>query len=280
MPGQGGPGLGFLMGGSSRVQRVDFPSRCYLSNNDPKASPAKPLRAQEVSISPPVPMPAPAGDTSGAPDEFQQLLRQATAGDAEAWNQLLKLIYEELRRFASVLMRREPSGQTLQPTALVHEAYMKLMHQENAMWVDRRHFFNAAAQAMRRIMVDRARRYMRVKHGGEVRREDLDVVQIPALEDFPIDVAEQLDFELAELEKQQPRWAEVVRLRCFAGLTVEQVAQVMDLAERTVRSDWRFARAWLMSRVIGEGTTTRNVKIAEIKIARNGGKKPGDADDE
>lgn len=189
------------------------------------------------------------------PDECERLLKAAAGDNKEAWAKLLPLIYGELRRLANHLMAGEPAGQTLQPTALVHEAYLKLMHQPGASWVNKRHFFNAAAQAMRRIMIDRARYYKRGVHGGGGRREQLDpdlelrAVNIPALKDFSLDAAEQLDLELTELEKLQPRWAEVVRLMYFAGLTQAQAAEAMGLAERTVREDWRFARAWLMSRV-------------------------------
>lgn len=193
-----------------------------------------------------------------SPDEFANLLASATGTrDPAAWNKLLEMIYGELRRLAGHVMRNEAPGQTLQPTALVNEAFIKLMNQQQGSWGDKRHFFNAAAQAMRRIMIDRARRYRREKHGGGARRVDLDVdgggvfseLQIPALSDFTLDQAERLDNELTMMEREQPRWAEVVRLRCFAGLTMEQTAQAMALSERTVRGDYRFAKAWLTARI-------------------------------
>ena len=160
-------------------------------------------------------------------------------------NELLPEVYDELRKLARVRLRRERDrDQTLQPTALVHEAYLRVSgDRQDRRWDRRGHFFAAAALAMRRILVERARHYQRLKHGGADARVDLDSAIMradPALTDL---VA--VDEALARLEQTDPRKAQVVSLRYFAGLSVEETAAALDLSPATVKNEWMFARAWL-----------------------------------
>jgi RNA polymerase sigma factor (TIGR02999 family) len=158
--------------------------------------------------------------------------------------ELLPEVYDELRRLARSRLAREPGGLTLQPTALVHEAYLRLVGDDaSRLWDRRGHFFAAAAIAMRRILVERARHYRRVKHGGEQRRVELDV-GTPAARVDPAEVLA-VDSALTQLERMDPRKAQVVMLRYFAGLTVEETATALQLSPATVKNDWAFARAWL-----------------------------------
>jgi RNA polymerase sigma factor (TIGR02999 family) len=159
-------------------------------------------------------------------------------------SELLPVVYDELRRLARSRISREPEGLTLQPTALVHEAYLRLAGDgKDRHWDGRGHFFAAAAIAMRRILVERARHYKRVKHGGTQKRVELDT-DAPALHVDPAEVLG-VDRALTELEGIDPRKAQVVSLRYFAGLTVEETAVAMGLSAATVKNDWMFARAWL-----------------------------------
>lgn len=177
------------------------------------------------------------------------LLEKSTRGDKIAGSKLLEALYDELRTLARARMARQPAGQTIQPTALVHEAYMRLVEGGDPGWDSRAHFFGAAARAMRNILVDRARRKNAVKHGGDRRRVEFDEALI---QDEPEpDQMIGLDDALRELEASYPRQAEVVMLKYFAGLGVEQIAEVLQSSERTVKRDWRFARAWLQARLSG-----------------------------
>jgi RNA polymerase sigma factor (TIGR02999 family) len=175
--------------------------------------------------------------------EVTELLSALGAGDQRAAADLLPLVYEELRKLAQARMVKEPA-QTLQPTALVHEAYLRLVGDaDRAKWNGRGHFFGAAAQAMRRIMVERARSQARLKRGGDRRRvalEDNAVATESAGDDL---VA--LDRALERLEVQDPRKAQVVMLRYFAGLTVEETAAALDLSPAMIKKEWTVARAWL-----------------------------------
>ena len=172
------------------------------------------------------------GDTAGAPD------RSATSAE------LLPEVYDELRRLARARLAREPAGLTLQPTALVHEAYLRLTkHAPNQRWDRRGHFFGAAAIAMRRILVERARHYRRVRHGGNERRVELDQ-ETPAPGADLADVLA-IDQALTRLEQLDATKARVVLLRYFGGLTIEETASAMDLSPATVKNEWAFARAWL-----------------------------------
>ena len=175
--------------------------------------------------------------------EVTQILTSIEQGDPKAAEELLPLVYQELRRLAANKMASQAPGQTLQATALVHEAYLRLAGTGHHSWDSRGHFFAAAAEAMRHILVDRARRKKRAKHGGEHQRMDIDVVEIAAEGD---DEKVLLVHEaLNKLAAEDPVKAEVVKLHYFAGLTHEETAQVLKLSEKTVRRHWNFARVWL-----------------------------------
>lgn len=172
-----------------------------------------------------------------------RVLAQVAAGDHRATDEFFGLVYGELRRLARSKMAGERVGQTLTPTALVNEAYLRLIGTEGAGWQTRRHFFGAAAEAMRRILVDRARRKHAEKRGGARRKTDLDqalVVSEPPSPDLLT-----LDEALSRLEQRDAQMSRVVKLRYFAGLTVEEVAAALDTSPRTVDRLWRGAKAWL-----------------------------------
>lgn len=177
---------------------------------------------------------------------------QRAADDTSAGDAVLPRVYDELRRLAGAQMGRESSGHTLQATALVHEAWMSLVGPdgEALSWDSRAHFFGAAALAMRRILVDRARRVHSEKRGGNMRRQPLEGVD-QAFDPDEVDFLG-LDVALDQLEARDPRAAKVVELRFFAGLSVEDTAQVMGVSERTVAREWSVARAWL-AREVGRG---------------------------
>lgn len=178
------------------------------------------------------------------------MLDAARRGDSAAAEKLLPAVYDELRRLAMHLMVRDKPGQTLQATALVHEAYLKIVGTSGGpSWEDRRHFFNAAAQAMRRILVDRHRRINRERHGGGKAPDALDSLDIPASKEISATEFHGLDGVLDELKAHNERWSEIVHLRFFVGLTIEQAADVMGLSTATVKADWQFARAWLKMRL-------------------------------
>jgi len=180
-----------------------------------------------------------------------RLLRAVESGDGNAAPDLLPLVYSELRSLARALMVGVPPGNTLQPTALVHEAYLRLVASGDHGWNSRGHFFGAAAKAMRQILVDQARRKSAKKRGGDRRRVDADM-EI-AIEAPSIDVIA-LDRALSGLEKTDPRAAQVVGLRFFAGLTAEETASALDISLSTVEREWRFARALLWTQLRdGEG---------------------------
>ena len=182
------------------------------------------------------------------PDQpVTELLRAAQAGDAEAAERLLRTIYEQLQQLARARMAHLPPGQTLQPTALVHEAYLRLTDKSDVAWESRRHFFSAAARAMRNILVEQARRKAGPARGGGRQRQELDeacaVVEPPAGNVLAVHEA------LEELEKQDPVKAQIVLLRYFSGLTTAETAEVLGLAERTLDRQWRYIRAWLLDRL-------------------------------
>ena len=179
--------------------------------------------------------------------EADPLLRRADEWESRSAQELLPLVYEQLHELARTRMAREPKGHTLQATALVHEAYLRLVgpSTRSSPWSGRGHFFGAAARAMRRILVERARRTRRLRHGGAMERIELsDSIALRGGSAGELDVIA-LDAALTKLEGLEPRKAEVVQLRHFAGLTVEETAQVLDVSPATVKSDWSFARAWL-----------------------------------
>jgi RNA polymerase sigma factor (TIGR02999 family) len=175
--------------------------------------------------------------------DVTRILNAIEGGDAQAADKLLPLVYEELRRLAAYKMSHEPPGQTLQATALVHEAYIRLVGSEAQNWSGRTHFFAAAAEAMRRILIDKARRKRSLKHGGRFQRVDLDDVKV-TVED-PSTSLILLDEALTKLDQKDHGLAELVKLRYFAGLTLEQVAKIQGVSSRTARSYWAYARTWL-----------------------------------
>jgi len=176
--------------------------------------------------------------------DVTRILAAVEAGDPKAPAELLPLVYDELRKLAAARMAAEPAGHTLQPTALVHEAYLRLVGGEPAQqWAGRGHFFAAAAEAMRRILVEAARRKGRGKHGGGLRRVDLAAAEVAAPSDD--DQLLLLDDSLTRLAAVRPQAAELVQLRFFAGLTAEEAAPILALSPRTAGRLWAFARAWL-----------------------------------
>ena len=181
-----------------------------------------------------------------------QLLGRAAQGDAAATNELIPLVYDELRNLASHYLQNEHHrNHTLQPTALAHEAYMRLVGDEEVVWENRAHFFAAASQAIRRILVDHARGRHSLKRGGDRARIDLDKLAV-ASPSHDADALLALDDTLARLGTFDQQKARVVELRYFGGLTVEQVAAVLGISERTVAREWRLARAWLRRELGGE----------------------------
>ena len=186
--------------------------------------------------------------------EATQLLAELRDGNERAADQLLPLVYQEFRNLAAGYLRRERPDHTLQPTALVHEAYIKLIDQRRVDWQGRTHFFAVAAQAMRRILIDHARRHKRQKRGGARQRITLDdAVAISPQRDEDL-IA--LDEALKNLAKADPRQAKIVELRFFGGLTVEEAAKVLGVSKRTVEGDWTFAKAWLKRELTSEGDSS------------------------
>lgn len=176
--------------------------------------------------------------------DVTNILGRIEHGDPSAAGTLLPLIYEELRKLASSKMAQEQPGQTLQATALVHEAYMRLVDVNRAQtWDSRGHFFAAAAEAMRRILVEEARRKHRLKRGGNRQRILLDDLQLAL--DAPTDQLLALDEALSRLELEEPEKAKIVQMRFFAGMNHEEVAQALGISAITARRHWRYARAWL-----------------------------------
>ena len=175
--------------------------------------------------------------------DVTRILHRVQQGDSKAAEELLPLVYEELRKLAAHKMANEAPGQTLQATALVHEAWLRLAGSDHQQWRGRDHFFSAAAEAMRRILVDNARRKQRLRHGGGMQRVELEAIDLPiAAEDEKcLRVSEYLD----QLAGEDPEKAEVVKLRVFAGLKVSEIAAILHCSEKTVQRHWNFAKAWL-----------------------------------
>lgn len=176
-------------------------------------------------------------------DSVSQLLQRWNDGDKAALDQLMPLVYSELRRMARRYMWQQPSNHTLQTTALIHEAYLRLVRQEEKQWESRAHFFGVAAQAMRHILVDYARARRADKRGGDVRVVSLEEAAIVSQERAAELVA--LDDALAELARLSPRQSRVVELRYFGGLSVTETAEVLKVSSDTVTRDWNYAKAWL-----------------------------------
>jgi RNA polymerase sigma factor (TIGR02999 family) len=185
--------------------------------------------------------------------EVTRVLAAVEEGDHRAAEQLLPLVYDELRRLAAQKLGRETPGQTLQATALVHEAYMRLVQSEQKgstpSWNSRGHFFAAAAEAMRRILVERARHKKRLKRGGGQHRQELGDIEVssavPAIDLLALDMA------LGRLESKDPRKAQLVKLRFFAGLTLEEAAQALGISRSTADADWAYAKTWLRVEIEG-----------------------------
>jgi RNA polymerase sigma factor (TIGR02999 family) len=175
--------------------------------------------------------------------EVTKFLQQIEQGDTAAAAELLPLVYAELRKLAGHRLDREKPGQTLQATALVHEAYIRLVGNAEIKWDGRSHFFAAAAEAMRRILVDHARRRHSVKHGGGFERKELSDDVVIELGD--LDQLLDLDAALTKLAEEDPEMAKLVELRYFAGLGVEETAKALGVSPRTVKRNWAYARAWL-----------------------------------
>src|SRR5687767_13632727 len=213
-------------------------------------------------------------ETPTSKQHVTQILCALQQGDPQAAERLLPMVYEELRKLAAQRLSHEPAGLTLQPTALVHEAYLRLVDVRDAQqWNGRGHFFAAAAEAMRRILVENARRRQRVRHGGGRQRVDLerlDAAQLPVADDANDDDAAEcsradellaLDAALTRLAAMEPQLANLVKLRYFAGLTAEQAADAMGISLRTANRHWAYAKAWLYQQLseqrFGAGHPTR-----------------------
>ena len=199
--------------------------------------------------------------------EVTEILQAIDRGDTSTTDELLPIVYEELRRIAASKLSHEAPGMTLQTTALVHEAYMRLVGRKSgddtaerqandtddiggATWNSKGHFFAAAAESMRRILIDNARRKQRIKHGGDRNRVEFDNVDL-SVRDRSIDLIA-LDEALAKLEAEDEPKARLVKLRYFAGLTIEQCAKALDVSEPTVKRHWYYARAWLLREMGGD----------------------------
>jgi RNA polymerase sigma factor (TIGR02999 family) len=185
-------------------------------------------------------------------NDVTRILSAIEQGDPHAAEQLLPLVYDELRKLAAAKLAQEKPGQTLQATALVHEAYLRLVDTEKAQhWHSRGHFFAAAAEAMRRILVENARRKQRARHGGGRKRLSLEGLDLRD-EEAPDNLVA-LDEALAKLAAEEPAVAQVVKLRYFAGLTIEQTAETLGISARTANRHWAYAKAWLYQRLGQQG---------------------------
>ena len=219
--------------GSSRNLKGNAASNNSLGSTDRRAMVSMRQRLSNEAV----------GDTVA-------ILNAVEGGDAKAADELLKLVYDELRRLAAFKMAQQAPGQTLQATALVHEAWLKLVGTENPTFKNRTHFFSAAAEAMRHILIDRARRKQTQRHGGRFERVEFDEFEIaaPSPDDQMLAIHESLEkFAVA-----YPLQAEVVKLRYFAGMTNEEVAQLLSISVRSVNNYWDFARAWLFEELEGK----------------------------
>ena len=177
-------------------------------------------------------------------NEVTRILAQIGSGDSAASEQLLPIVYDELRKLAAAKLAHEPPGQTLQATALVHDAYLRIVDAKDAShWDSRGHFFAAAAIAMRRLLVEQARSKQRLKRGGDMQRVPIEGLEISS--DVPPDALLDLDEALGKLERESPEKAKVVQLRFFVGMNHEEVGKALGVSAVTARRHWRYARAWL-----------------------------------
>lgn len=218
---------------------------CSPSPSSTSTPPRAPLsvavspRTRTCALPPAILGAYPHDEVSGA----TQLLDSVERGQAKSAKDLLPLVYEELRRLARTRLEREPPGQTLQATALVHEAYLRLTRDGSPDWNGRGHFFGAAAEAMRRILIEQARRKKRLKHGGEFVKTPLDEVEIAC--PMPSEEVLLLDEALNRLEGIDPQVAQLVKLRFFAGFTQQEAADALGVSHRTADRSWVYAQAWL-----------------------------------
>jgi len=180
-------------------------------------------------------------------NEVTRIINAIEQGDPKAAEELLPLVYEELRVLAAQKMAQEKPGQTLQATALVHEAYIRLIGGEAGNWKGRTHFFAAAAEAMRRILIENARRKKRLRHGGDKQRVEMQDADLTI--DAPCDELIALDEALTKLGEEDPARADLVKLRYFAGLTLEQAAEMLGISRATADRYWSYARAWLFDQI-------------------------------
>ena len=179
--------------------------------------------------------------------DITRILQDLSRGQNHASEELLPLVYAELRKLAAARMAQESSGHTLQPTALVHEAWLRLAGDSQRQWQNRAHFFGAAAEAMRRILIENARRKSRLKRGGDQVRVDIDDLDLAAT--TPDDRVLLIDEALEQFKTEDPERAKIVLLKFFGGLTNQEVAESMDVNERTVERQWAFAKAWLYEKI-------------------------------
>ena len=178
-----------------------------------------------------------------AMNDITQVLQAVNRGERGASEELLPLVYDELRRVAAARMAQEAAGQTLQPTALVHEAWLRLVGEGDRTWQNRAHFFGAAAEAMRRILIEIARRKSRLKRGGHQERVNLDELELATT--TPDDKVLLIDEAIERLQLEDPEKARIVVMKFFGGLTNEEVAESLGVTKRTVERHWAFAKAWL-----------------------------------
>lgn len=192
-------------------------------------------------------------------NEIAHLIKRIQSGNRQASEELLPLVYQDLRRLAQHRLNHLSPGQTLQATGLVHEAYLRLVDAENKQdWDSKGHFFSAAAESMRRILVEKARKRARKKHGGDFNRADISMSEV--VDEIPVDDLETLDSALTKFEHAYPDKAELIKLRFFAGLTEEQAANALGISRATASRYWTFGRTWLFS---------------EMRRARNNSQAPG-----
>ena len=198
-------------------------------------------------------MTSPSDDSETSAPDITLLLQRVAGGDTQAADRILPLVYDELRKLAAAKMAREPSGQTLQATALVHEAWLRLGGDQQPNWQNRAHFFAAAAEGMRRILVDNARRRRAVRHGGALEKVSADAtgVDVAAPQAAEDEQLIRLDEALGKLALHDPRKAELVKHHHFVGLTLQETAEAMGISERTAKRDWAYARAWLFNEIKG-----------------------------
>jgi RNA polymerase sigma factor (TIGR02999 family) len=181
--------------------------------------------------------------------DVTRILQSIESGDRQAADKLLPLVYQELRHLAAHKMANQPPGQTLQATALVHEAWLRLTGKEDVRWAGRAHFFNAAAEAMRHILIDNARRKRALRHGGDQQRVDIQEIEVAAATNDDELLA--MNEALEELAARDIQKAELVKLRYFVGLTIEEAAEILNISAPTAKRWWTYSRAWLFNRIQG-----------------------------